>query len=90
MNTFLNPFADSMADLFENGIEWRQQSTGLLLKSKVIASVATLDAPTKAAVHIVKYQGKVFRQKMDLFISIQRSALTFNHYEHMKVCCLVH
>ena len=50
MNTFLNLFADSMSDLFENGIEWRQQSTRLLFKSKVIAPVASLDAPAKAAV----------------------------------------
>lgn len=59
MKTFLKPFVDSMIEIFKNGITWKQNSSGTVYTSKVIAPFVTLDAPAKAAVqNLMQHNGK--------------------------------
>lgn len=59
MNTFLKPFVNQMQDLFNNGVEWRHNTSGDLIKSKIIAPIATMDAPAKAEVlNLMYYNGE--------------------------------
>ncbi|KAL7287078.1 hypothetical protein TKK_0018698 [Trichogramma kaykai] len=47
MASFLKPIVECFKDLFDVGIEWNDKSTNTLQKSKVIAPIATLDAPAE-------------------------------------------
>lgn len=49
MTSFLKPFADTLKDLHENGVEWFNKDTQVMERSIVIAPIATLDCPARAA-----------------------------------------
>ncbi|XP_051167210.1 uncharacterized protein LOC127285304 [Leptopilina boulardi] len=50
MNTFLTPFSGQMQDMYINEVEWFHAESGVIKKSKVVAPIATMDAPAKAEV----------------------------------------
>ena len=58
MDTFLKPFTVALKDLYENGFDWLNKSTNLIEHSIVIAPVATLDCPARAAVqNLMQFNG---------------------------------
>lgn len=50
MNSFLKPFSIILTDLFDNGFEWFDKSINVTRRSRVVAPLAPLDAPARAAV----------------------------------------
>lgn len=55
MNSYLRPFVESLKNLYEEGVTWIDKKSGVKHNSKVIAPVATLDAPARAEVLNLNY-----------------------------------
>ena len=58
MSSFLKPFTDGLVDSFHNEIKWYDKYDKVVQKSKIIALVATLDCPARAAaLNFMNYNG---------------------------------
>ncbi|KAL7295964.1 hypothetical protein TKK_0003487 [Trichogramma kaykai] len=59
MNSFLKPFSIILNDLYENGVDWYDKTTNTTRNSKIIAPIATLDCPARAAVqNLMQFNGE--------------------------------
>ncbi|XP_051157087.1 uncharacterized protein LOC127279036 [Leptopilina boulardi] len=59
MNAFLRPFATTLTKLQFDGFQWRSKLLNRIVTSKVVAPVASLDAPAKSATqNVMQYNGE--------------------------------
>ena len=59
MKSFLMPFAESLRNLYDEGIIWFDREEKVMRHTKVIAPIATLDAPARAATqNVMQYNGE--------------------------------
>ena len=58
MNTFLKPFTIALKELYNEGFDWNNKSTNMIEHSVVVAPVAILDCPARAAVqNVMQFNG---------------------------------
>ncbi|KAJ8666492.1 hypothetical protein QAD02_008154 [Eretmocerus hayati] len=59
MDAFLKPIIDTMIDLGEHGVEWFNKSQNSIERSIVLAPIASLDLPARAAAqNVMQYNGE--------------------------------
>ena len=59
MAYFFKPFVNSLVNLYKNGFEWYDKVDNLIRHSIVIAPIAILDAPARAAVqNLMQFNGE--------------------------------
>lgn len=59
MTSFLWPFVNTLKNLYENTVEWLDKCNNEVRRSRVLAPIATLDAPARAATqNLMKFNGE--------------------------------